>query len=57
MLLDFLDGMVCFFDVNIFYYALVPTPGVSQPCLALLNRVIAGRVLDAPPRPSPPRYQ
>jgi len=41
---DLPDGTSCFLDANILYYALVPTPGVSQHCLALLNRAIAGRV-------------
>lgn len=44
MPLDLPDGTACFLDANILYYALVPTPGVSQHCLALLDRIIAGRV-------------
>ncbi len=44
MPLDLPDGTVCFLDANILYYALVPTAGLSQPCIALLDRAIAGRV-------------
>ena len=45
MPLDLPDGTACFLDANILYYALVPTPGVSPPCLALMDRIIAGHVL------------
>ena len=44
MPLNLPDGTACFVDSNILYYALVPTPVVSEPCLALLDRVIAGRI-------------
>ncbi|GMU21551.1 MAG: hypothetical protein AMXMBFR13_16440 [Phycisphaerae bacterium] len=44
MPLDLPDGLVCFLDANILYYALVPTPGVSPHCLGLVDRLIAGRV-------------
>src|SRR5579883_3216262 len=42
MALDLPDGTACFVDSNILYYALVPTPSVSQPCLELLDRAISG---------------
>jgi predicted nucleic acid-binding protein len=38
------DGTACFVDSNILYYALVPTLAVSEHCLALLDRAIAGHV-------------
>lgn len=44
MPLELPDGTACFLDANILYYALVPTPGVSSHCLALLDRVIVGRI-------------
>lgn len=44
MPLDLPDGVSCFVDANILYYALVPTKGVSQHCLALANRAIAGQI-------------
>jgi predicted nucleic acid-binding protein len=44
MPLNLPDGARCFVDSNIFYYALVPTPEVSQPCIELLDRAIAGQV-------------
>jgi len=45
MPLDLPDGTSCFVDSNILYYALVPTAGVSEACLKLLDRAIAGQVL------------
>src|SRR5258708_6000466 len=42
---DLPDGTACFVDSNILYYALVSTPGVSEQCMALLNRASAGAVL------------
>jgi len=44
MPLEIPDGTVCFVDSNILYYALVPTPIVSEHCLRLLDRAIAGSV-------------
>ncbi|MGB7157786.1 MAG: PIN domain-containing protein [Tepidisphaeraceae bacterium] len=44
MPLDLPDGAACFVDSNILYYALVPTAGVSEQCLKLLKRAVAGRV-------------
>lgn len=44
MALDLPDGTACFVDSNILYYALVPTPAVSEHCVALLDRTIAGRL-------------
>lgn len=38
MPLDLADGTACFVDSNILYYALVPTPGVSEQCRAFLER-------------------
>jgi predicted nucleic acid-binding protein len=45
--LDLRDGTTCFLDAHILYYALVPTPGLSQQCIMLLDRIIAGRVSGA----------
>jgi predicted nucleic acid-binding protein len=42
--LDLPDGTLCFIDSNILYYALVRTQSLSDPCLQLLDRVIAGRI-------------
>jgi predicted nucleic acid-binding protein len=42
--LDVPDAATCFVDSNILYYALVPTAGISGPCVALLERAIAGRI-------------
>ena len=47
MPLDIPDGASCFLDSNILYYALIPTPPISAGCLALLNRIVAGRVQAA----------
>jgi predicted nucleic acid-binding protein len=44
MPLDLPDGASCFLDSNILYYALVPTAGVSEHCLNLIDRAIAGKV-------------
>ena len=44
MPLDLPDGSACFVDSNILYYALVATPGLSEHCIALLNRAIGGRL-------------
>lgn len=44
MPLDLPDGVACLVDANIFYYALVPTAGVTPHCLQLLDRAIAGRI-------------
>lgn len=44
MPLDIPDGSSCFVDANIFYYALVPTTAVSEPCIELLKRAMAGRL-------------
>src|SRR5439155_7433580 len=44
MPLELPDGTACFVDSNILYYALVPTFGVSEHCLKLLDRAIAGHV-------------
>jgi predicted nucleic acid-binding protein len=44
MPLDLPDGTACFVDANILYYALVPTPIVSELCLKLLDRAIAGHI-------------
>jgi len=44
MPLDLPDGAACFVDSNILYYALVPTSGTSDHCIALLNRAIAGDI-------------
>lgn len=44
MPLDLPDATACFVDSNIFYYALVPTPPVSEPCIMLLDRAIAGHL-------------
>ena len=47
MPLDIPDGTSCFIDSNILYYALVPTPGASEQCLAFVNRVIGGTISAA----------
>jgi predicted nucleic acid-binding protein len=44
MALDLPDGSTCFVDSNILYYALVSTPTVSEHCIALLDRAIAGHL-------------
>src|SRR3954469_17919616 len=44
MPLDLPDGSVAFVDSNILYYALVATPSVSEHCLRLLDRAIAGHL-------------
>ncbi len=44
MPLDLPDAATCFVDSNILYYALVPTGDISNQCLALLDRVIAGHL-------------
>jgi predicted nucleic acid-binding protein len=44
MPLDLPDGTSCFVDANILYYALVPTPHLTEPCLTLLRRAIDGKV-------------
>ena len=44
MPLDLPDGAACFVDSNILYYALVPTAGITERCVALLERAIAGRI-------------
>ncbi|HUO10204.1 MAG TPA: type II toxin-antitoxin system VapC family toxin [Phycisphaerae bacterium] len=44
MPLDVPDGTPCFVDSNIFYYALVPTPPLSDPCINLLNRALSARL-------------
>lgn len=44
MPLEIPDGAVCLVDSNIFYYALVSTPGVSEHCLSILNRAVAGKI-------------
>ncbi|HSV16033.1 MAG TPA: type II toxin-antitoxin system VapC family toxin [Tepidisphaeraceae bacterium] len=44
MPLDLLNGTSCFVDSNILYYTLVPTAGISQPCLALVDRAFAGEI-------------
>jgi predicted nucleic acid-binding protein len=46
MSLDLPDGTSCFIDSTIFYYALVPTPGLSDQCSDLIGRIIAKK-LDA----------
>ena len=38
------DGTLCFIDSTIFYYSLVPTPGLSEPCSELLDRIVAKKV-------------
>jgi predicted nucleic acid-binding protein len=47
MPLDLPDGTACFVDANIFYYALVPTPGPSEHALELIARIAAGRLTCA----------
>jgi predicted nucleic acid-binding protein len=42
--LDLPDAATCFVDSNILYYALVPTAGITERCVALLDRAIAGRI-------------
>jgi len=44
MPLDLPAGTEFFVDSNILYYALVPTPRLSDACLTLLDRAIAGRL-------------
>src|SRR3954464_4671648 len=44
MPLDLPDGTACFVDSNIFYYALVPTPGISEQCVAFLDRALSGHL-------------
>jgi predicted nucleic acid-binding protein len=44
MPLNLPDGTNCFVDSNILYYALVPTEPVSEHCLKLIERAVAGRV-------------
>jgi predicted nucleic acid-binding protein len=44
MPLELPDGTACFVDSNVLYYALVPTPPMSDRCLSLLDRAIAGRI-------------
>jgi predicted nucleic acid-binding protein len=43
--LELPKGTACFVDSNIFYYALVPTAGLSEHCTAFLNRAIAGEII------------
>lgn len=44
MPLDLPDGVSCFVDSNILYYALVPTPTLTEPCLEFISRVVAGKI-------------
>jgi predicted nucleic acid-binding protein len=44
MALELPEGATCFVDSNILYYALVPTPGISEHCLTLIDRTMAGRL-------------
>jgi predicted nucleic acid-binding protein len=38
------DSTRCFVDSTIFYYSLVPTPGISDPCSDFLDRIVAGKI-------------
>jgi predicted nucleic acid-binding protein len=44
MPLDIADGAACIVDSNIFYYALVPTPPLTQACVEFLNRAIVQKL-------------
>jgi predicted nucleic acid-binding protein len=47
MALELPDGSTCFVDSNILYYALVPTPGISEHCLTLIDRAVAGTLVGS----------
>jgi predicted nucleic acid-binding protein len=44
MALDLPDRCRCFVDANIFYYHLVETPPLSEPCTTLLERAAIGSI-------------
>jgi predicted nucleic acid-binding protein len=44
MPLDLPDGGKCFVDANIFYYHLVDTPPLSDPCTTFLERAANGTI-------------
>lgn len=37
-------GTTCFVDANILYYSLVPMVGVTERCLAFLDRIVANEI-------------
>ena len=44
MALNLPDGSTCFIDANIIYYHFVDTPGLSDPCSDLIERIVDDRV-------------